>query len=849
MTKKKKEKQKKLEDENFIPKAFQKKENGKDNVLENSKSKNKNQRRQKNRKNEMTNKKSKENDQEPKKKKITKKKIFLIIVLIIILIFAIWLGISTHIWKTMASEMVKNENSIVVDTDGKELAKLGSERKQIKVTLSEIPSDIKNAYIAIEAERYYSHGGIDVKRTAAAIGSYIIHFGSSSYGGSTITQQLVKNLTGDSTDNIGRKVSEWWKASQLETCLSKDEILEAYLNVIYVGPNMYGIGTGAKYYFNKDVKDLSLEECAFLAGINNSPNSYNPFGDSDNTEKISKRVKTVLAKMLELKYIDENSYNTAISNIDKGLKFKKGTITSSDGVYSYHTDALITEIVNDIKKKYDISETFATNYINMAGLKISSTQDSNVQKQMETESKKSKYILRSDNGEDTSQAAMVIIDHTTGHVIGCTGGLGEKTEARSFNRATQTVRQTGSSIKPLSVLAPGIDKKAITASTIFDDTEQDFADGYHPTDYNGSLGKITVRRAVESSQNIPFVEMMEEIKPKTAMQYLKNMGISTLTEEDNSLVLALGGLQVGISPLQMAGAYATIANDGEYIEPVFYSKICNNSGSTIVEPKQEKRRVFSKEVAYILKEILTQPVCGSNGTATYCKIQGIDVAAKTGTTDGDYDRWLCGFTPYYTAVTWFGFDQNETVKYNNKNPAGLIWANVMSRIHTGKQGATFEKPYAITQATICAKTGQKARSGCTDTYTEYFLWFTVPGLCAEHSGEEVNSSNNIDFGNNLNNKVNEIVQGITNDIDGVERPNAGNITNSTQNSDTTNKITNNNSTNKTNTSVTNTTTTNTIPTNTATNVVTNIDKTNTNISNPPSTTNNNVTKQNLTETE
>lgn len=824
----KKKKQKIDTEENFVPKAFKKKDNNviqRQMISEKSGSKNKKASKKKSKKENLK-------DENKKKgfKKITKKKVIFCICLVIFLTFAIWLGISTHIWKTMAKEMVKNENSTVIDTDGKELAKLGSERKQLKTTLSELPSNLKNAYISIEDERYYSHGGIDLKRTAAAVGSYIIHFGSSSYGGSTITQQLVKNLTGDSTDSIGRKVSEWWKACQLETCLSKDEILEAYLNIIYVGPNIYGVETGAKYYFNKDSEKLTLEECAFLAGINNSPNSYNPFGDTDNTEKINKRTKTVLAKMLELKYIDDNSYNTAISNVDKGLNFKKGTISSSDGVYSYHTDALITEITSDIKKKYNISETFATNYINMAGLKISSTQDSSVQTQMETESKKSKYILTSDNGEDTSQAAMVVIDHTTGHVIGCTGGLGEKTKARSFNRATQTVRQTGSSIKPLSVLAPAIDKKIITASSIFDDTEQDFADGYHPTDYSKSLGKITVRRAVESSQNIPFVEIMEKLKPKTAMKYLENMGVTTLTEEDNSLVLALGGLQVGISPLQMAGAYATIANDGEYIEPVFYSKISNNSGSTIIEPKQEKHRAFSKEVAYILKEILTQPVKGQNGTATYCSISGIDVAAKTGTTDGDYDRWLCGFTPYYTAVTWFGFDQNETVQYNNRNPAGLIWANVMSRIHVGKQSSTFQKPYAISELTICAETGKRAKTGCTDTYTEYFLWFTEPGLCDKHSGSEVKSSNST-TSDNINNKVQEIVQGITNDIDGVERPNNQNNVNTNNSNKTQNTNMNTNTNNTTNNTISSNTTTNSTTTNIINTNSTNNSLNNTNSSN------------------
>ena len=661
---------------------------------------------------------------------------------------------------------------------------------------SEIPAILKNAYVAIEDERFYSHSGVDIRRTASAIFSYVIHFGSSSFGGSTITQQLVKNLTGDSTDSVTRKVKEWWKAWQLETCLSKDEILTGYLNVIYVGPSIYGVEAGAKYYFNKSAKDLTLEECAFLAGINHSPNSYNPFTDDDNSEKIENRTKTVLGKMKELGYIStEEEYNSAVSNVKEGLNFKKGEVESGDGVYSYHTDALITEITQDIADKYNISETFATNYITMAGLTIHSTQDSKAQETTETEFEKTKYVRASKNGGDSSQAAMVVMDHTTGYVTACTGGLGKKTTSRPFNRATQSVRQTGSAIKPIAVLAPAIDKKIITAASIYDDTEKDFENGYHPVDYSKSLGEITVRRAVESSQNIPFVEIMEELKPKNAIKYLEKMGVTSLTEKDNGLPLSLGGLEKGISPLQMAGAYATIANDGVYIEPTFYSRIDRGNGEKVIESKQKKKRVFSKEVAYILKEILTEPVLGENGTATYCKISGVDVAAKTGTTDENYDRWLCGFTPYYTAVTWYGYDQNESVEFNQRNPAGLLWANVMARIHTGLESRSFEKPPTVLSATICAETGMRATTGCKDTYTEYFLLFTTPDLCTKHRGEEVTTDNNEE---EKNNNITEIVKGITEDIDATEPPRTTEPVESNNNTNTENnddKDKNNNTSN------------------------------------------------------
>ncbi len=730
--KKEKKKKQKKEDENYIPKAFKKDKE-----------------------------KNSKNDKKVQKKKKKLRRIILIICMITIIVIGVILGISSYKWKKIAKEMIRNENSIVLDISGNKIAQIGCGRKHTQIELSSMPDNLKNAYISIEDERFYSHGGVDIKRTGGAIITYITHFGKSSFGGSTMTQQLVKNLTGDTSDTAIRKVKEWCKAWQLESELSKDEILEAYLNIIYVGPSMYGVETGSQYYFNKSCTELSLEECAFLAGINNAPNTYNPFGEKDNTEKINKRTKTVLKKMLDLNYIDENSYNTAINNVDKGLKLKKGKIESENAVYSYHTDALITEITEDISKKYNISETFVTNYIYMAGLTIYSTQDSKIQDKVETEFKKSKYSIVSKNSGNSSQAAMVIIDHKTGNVLGCVGGLGDKKEIRPLNRATQSVRQTGSAIKPLSVLIPAIDKKIITSSSMYDDTEKDFEQGYHPTDYNKPLGKITVRRAVESSQNIPFVEIMQELKPKTSIKYLKKMGISTLTKDDETLVLALGGLQKGISPLEMATAYAMIANNGIYIEPTFYTNINDKSGNIIIKTSQTKRRVVSEEVAYIVKELLTQPVNGSKGTATYCKISGVDVSAKTGTTDENYDRWLCGFTPYYTAATWYGFDENETIEYNKKNPAGLLWANVMAKIHTGLKSATFEKPENIESFTVCSDTGKIATVGCTNTYIDYFLQSTRPELCDKHAGGQVKENNT----NNTEKNKREIIQEITQDID------------------------------------------------------------------------------------
>ena len=667
------------------------------------------------------------------------------IIMILYVILCIYITYSYFKWSNLIIPMMKNESSIIVDENGAIIETIGAERKNQNVSLSQIPENMKHAYVDIEDERFYSHKGVDIKRTAGAITNYVTHFGKSSFGGSTITQQLVKNLTGNDDTKINRKVAEWYRARELEAFCSKDEILQAYFNIIYVGPNTYGVSAGAKYYFNKDVSELDLAECAFMAGINNSPNSYNPFSGKDNSELIKKRTKIVLKKMLSLNHISQDDYNKAVQEVDEGLHFDNGTIeTESDGVYSYYSDAVISEVIEDISKKKHIDSRFAKNYVYMAGLKIYSTENSEIQEKLEEEFEKEKYSLTSSSG-NKSQAAMVVIDHTNGHVLGVVGGLGKKTTSRGFNRATQAYRQTGSASKPLAVLLPGIAEKTFTAATMYVDEPTTFndgsQDGYSPTDNDDYIGNITVRRAVESSQNIPFVKMMEQITPKKSIKYLKKMGITSLQDEDESLMLALGGLKKGITPLEMAGAYATIANDGVYIEPTFYTKIENNKGKVVLKSKQKKKKVCSQEVAYILKQLLKQPVEGDDGTAKACKIDGMDVAAKTGTTNNNYDKWLCGFTTYYTAVTWYGYDIGETIEYKGKSPAVQLWSSVMKSIHSNLQKTQFPQNTKVNKATICAKTGKTATSNCSDTYTEYFLPGTVPEQCTSCTGGSKSNSN------------------------------------------------------------------------------------------------------------
>ena len=648
-------------------------------------------------------------------------------------------------------------NSVIVDQNGGVIANLSGDEKRKIITLEDMADYLPKAYVAMEDERFYGHSGVDLKRTAGAILQTLL--GNSSYGGSTITQQLVKNITQDDERSgiagIMRKVREWAKAYQVERMISKDQILELYLNILYVGGegNLHGVELGAEYYFNKSAKDLSLAECAFMAGINSSPSRYNPFDESkDNTELIKNQTKVALNKMNELGYINtQDEYNAAIAEVDNGLNFQKGDIATSSS-YSYHTEALLDQVIDQFIEEKGWSEQFAENYVYSSGLTIYSTVDTNIQTQMEEEFNKDRYIVAgratdSETGEkknDHSQAAMVVIDYKTGNVVGTVGGLGEKTESRGLNRATQSVRQTGSSIKPIAVVAPALQEKVITAATAYMDQQTDFGGNYIPKNQSGTYSNqsVNIRYFIAKSLNVPAVKIMRELTPSKSIEYLNKMGLSHITaEQDADLSLALGGTTNGATPLEMAAAYATIANDGVYITPTFYTKVVDSSGNTVLTPKQEQTRVISEQNAYIVKSILQEPV-KSGGTATYCAISGMDVAAKTGTTDDDYDRWLCGFTPYYAAATWFGYDQPETVYYSGNNPAGVIWDNVMTTIHEGLENATFTRPSGIVEQSVCRTTGCIATTGCANKYTEIFTQDNLPEQCEGHGSQTICTESN-----------------------------------------------------------------------------------------------------------
>ena len=703
-----------------------------------------------------------------KRKQHPKLKLFLKILLIIFLLLcvagagvvsAMMFGLFGNDFEITKEELiVGNSNTIVLDKDGNEIANLNTDENRKTISLSEMSPYLPKAYIAIEDKRFYSHSGVDIKRTAGAILGAVT--GNSSYGGSSITQQLVKNITKDKARSglagVVRKMKEWSKAVQVERMISKDQILELYLNIIFVGGNeLHGVELGSQYYFNKSAKDLSLAQCAFLAGINNSPNSYSPYDTSLDQEKAGnlrkERTLTVLKEMKTQGMIEnEDEYNAAVKEVEDGLKFEKGYSGTSS--YSYHTAETVKQVIKQVMEEKNISEDLAKNYVYGSGLTIYSTEDPKVQARVEEEFAKTKYQIKgrekNKNGElknDHTQAGMVIIDNQTNQVVAVGGSLGEQ-KTTGWNRGTQLTRQTGSSMKPLADIVPGLQEKVITAATIYDDAITDFGGGYKPKDYNNPKGYINIRSCIRTSQNIPMVKVMMELTPKKSIEYLKKMGITTLDDtKDANPALSIGGLSKGISPLEMAGAYASIANDGVYTKPIFFTKVVDSSGNTVLTANQEKTRVISEQNAYLTRSIVSEPT-KSGGTATYCAIPGMETCAKTGSTDDYVDRWLCGFTPYYTAACWFGYDNDQeplkvgktTYSVDGRNPAGQLWSSIMKDIHKGLANKNFNKPSTgLVQKTICKDTGGVATSSCTNTYTETFTTDNVPENCQGHGTQKI----------------------------------------------------------------------------------------------------------------
>lgn len=673
-----------------------------------------------------------------------------------------------------------------------EFERLSGEENRIWVSSDKIPDELKNAVVAIEDERFWKHHGFDLKRTTGAVLSYIFKHGSS-YGGSTITQQLIKNITGDDDVSPRRKIQEIWRAINIEQQLSKDQILELYLNTIYLSQGCNGVQAAANTYFGKDVSQLTLAESACIAGITQYPSKYDPLlhPESNKTKQ-----EVVLKKMLDLGYINEAQYDNAVN---EKLNFKKGAAQERTSKQSYFVDAVVEDVINDLQKEKGYSKAIATKMLYSGGLKIYATVDPNVQASMDKVFRDNKNFPQI-KGSVQPEASMLVIDPYTGEIKGIIGGRGEKTASRTLNRATQTLRQPGSSIKPIAVYAPALEFANMTPATVFDDAPVTFG-GWSPKNYyEGFRGPSTIRTAIEQSMNIVAVRVLDKVGVDTSFNFLKNnLGITSLVDREkrqdgktysdrNLSSLSLGGLTDGISVEQLTAAYTPFINKGMYSRPRTYTKVMDHEDKVLLEKKQKANVAMSEQTAFLMTQMLKGVV--DEGTATLARLaNNMPTAGKTGTTSDDKDRWFVGFTPYYVGAVWFGYDDpKEIVLPTSNNPSVVLWKAVMQDIHKNLPVKQFEEPSGIVQASICIDSGKKATDLCykdprgSRVRTEYFKAGTVPsGVCTYHTSGRINegSSDGSTEGNdeqNATNPANELNNpnaGTNTNEQGVENNNAG----------------------------------------------------------------------------
>ncbi len=720
---------------------------------------------------------------------------------------------------TSESVIPTGYKSVVYDAKGNKMQELiASGTNRTMVTIDQIPKHVQEAFIAIEDERFYEHNGIDLMGIVRAAFKGVANGFRFTEGASTITQQLLKNnvfnfmAEKDFMDKLERKIQEQYLALELEKTMEKDEILQAYLNTINLGQNTLGVQAASNRYFDKNVWELTVSEAAVIAGITKSPESFNPI---KNVEKNKDRRLQVLNNMKEQGYINEAEYEEALAD---DVYSRINTVNESvetNTVNSYFTDAVVKEVLEDLKELKGYSDTQAYNVLYGSGLKIHTTMNPEIQKIMDEEfadpdnypegskvgleyaltvikpdetttnysqemlQKYFKDLGESDKGDllytseeeaqavideyeaslginedDTvyrsvrmtvqPQTSMVVIEQETGYVRGIIGGRGEKTGNLTLNRATDTLRPAGSTFKIVSTYAPALDAAGMTLATTQYDGPYQYEDGPDRRLVNNYsrnyLGWMDLRTAIIKSQNIPAVKTYTEIGSPLGLSYLDKFGFTTIQKEPNEQgntdtgpAVSLGGLTNGVSNLELTAAYAAIANEGTYIEPIFYTKIEDSEGNIIIDrtATQETHQVVSKETAWLLTDAMEDVV--TSGTGTSLKFGGMSIAGKTGTTSDNRDRWFAGFTPYYTASTWGGYDKNQELPKAERSYHNVLWKAVMSRVHETLENKAFEKPDTIVSASVCRYSGKLAMPGICEAdprgngiKTEYFAKDQVP---------------------------------------------------------------------------------------------------------------------------
>ena len=636
-----------------------------------------------------------------------------------------------------------NENSVMYyqDANGQyqELGQVLSTTSSQWVEFDEIPQDLKDAAVAIEDRRFYTHHGVDWWRTAQAV--FSMFTGGDIQGGSTVTQQMIKNITQENETTVKRKVTEIFRALQLEEKYDKDTILLYYLNVIPLGAGCEGVGAAAERYFDKSVSELSLAECASLIAITNNPSRYGPYslarvanseGEMWTAVQWNKyRQELILYEMLDQGYISQEEYDQAVAEelhfvgVNNSSDSGQGTVVDNENLYSWYEEAVISDVMEDLKEQTDYSDQVISRMLAGGGLRIYTCINPDVQAQAEAIYADAANLGNTSSRDAELQSAITIIDNTTGDVAAIVGRVGEKTINRGFNLATDAQRQPGSSIKPLTVYAPAIDMGKVSPITVIPDYPYQVLDGSAwPVNVDGRYrGQTTVFEAVKQSFNTVAVRVLADyVTPAQAFEYgtqrfhlplISEQTINGRSVSDIAIApLSMGGLSVGVSTRDMANAFATFPNDGVYREARTYTRVEDSNGNVILDNTREEEQAIKDTTAYYINYLLTNVVSGENGGGYEARISGMTVAGKTGTTDTRDNRWFVGYTPYYTAAVWVGYETPARVSTRYNNPAAHMWQLVMSPIHSGLENTGFTQPSGLVSVSYCMDCGGEAIEAC-----------------------------------------------------------------------------------------------------------------------------------------
>ena len=589
------------------------------------------------------------------------------------------------------------------------------------VDSDKIPDTLKNAVVAIEDERFYKHHGVDWVRTIGAVKGWLL--GGTQYGGSTITQQLIKNITADNDYSVKRKVNEIFRAFALEKEIDdKDRILVMYLNTIFLGYNSYGVQTAAMQYFDKDVSQLDLAESAVLAGLTNNPSIYDVY---NHPEKVKERQETILAQMLDQKMISQEEYEAAVA---EELNYRPYEEYQQEikSTYSYFTDEVIKDVINDLMTEKGYSRLVAENMVYSGGLNIYATIDTKVQNALDEVWANADNFPNTEKYGEIPQSAMVITDKQ-GNIVGIAGGRGEKTSSRGFSYASDARRQPGSSIKPLATYGPAMDAGIATPdTTVYDraliqDAEGNpwpMNDGKYPT------GRaMTVKEGMTRSLNTISAQLLKQLTPQKSYEFMtQQLGfklVDSRTNEDGTVQsdidlapLALGALTDGVTVREMAGGFSTFINDGVYGGTRTYTKVTDSEGNTIMENTPNTDKGFTNvRTDYYMLDCLQNVT--AHGTAYGIQLDGVETGGKTGTTTSNTDIWFCGITPKYSGAVWVGYEHNYRLDGLYGRNAAEIWLAVMQKVHAGDSGLVFDShPQDFEEVTYCMDTGLLASGAC-----------------------------------------------------------------------------------------------------------------------------------------